>query len=195
MMINCAGFLERSRVNGPGERAVLWVQGCFLHCPGCFNRSLWSFKKNHLVRASDIADTVLSLPGIDGITFSGGEPFCQALPLAEVGELVQKEGLTVVTFSGFPSDTLISTKKRSWKELLKVTDLLVAGPYIRECTSGISLCGSTNQEQIFLSERIPMKTFPDCIGRTVEYTISSQGEITTTGFPESYLFHHETGCI
>ncbi|NJO00209.1 MAG: 4Fe-4S cluster-binding domain-containing protein, partial [Anaerolineales bacterium] len=30
-------FLPQSRVNGPGLRAVLWVQGCSLGCPGCFN--------------------------------------------------------------------------------------------------------------------------------------------------------------
>jgi len=30
-------MLLRSGVNGPGERAVVWFQGCDLHCRGCFN--------------------------------------------------------------------------------------------------------------------------------------------------------------
>ena len=31
--------LPRSTVNGPGERAVVWFQGCDLRCPGCWNPS------------------------------------------------------------------------------------------------------------------------------------------------------------
>ena len=27
----------RSRANGPGARFVVWLQGCTLGCPGCFN--------------------------------------------------------------------------------------------------------------------------------------------------------------
>ena len=29
----------RSRANGPGVRFVVWLQGCTLGCPGCFNPS------------------------------------------------------------------------------------------------------------------------------------------------------------
>lgn len=194
MKINCAGFLERSRVNGPGERAVLWVQGCPLHCQGCFNQSLWSFKKTRLVSAEDIAETIIALPGIDGITFSGGEPFCQALPLAEVGNLARRAGLSVVTFSGFPADALLSSGRRPWKELLKVTDLLVAGPFIRNVSCGTSLCGSRNQELLHLSTRIPRTVYPEHAGRSVEFTISRHGEIITTGFPEMCLFDQEEEC-
>lgn len=190
MKINCAGFLERSGINGPGERAVLWVQGCPLHCPGCFNRPLWSFKKTHLVDAHDIAETIISLPGIDGITFSGGEPFCQARPLAEVGRMVRREGLSVVTFSGFPADTLLSSGRRPWRDLISVTDLLVAGPYIRDVPCITSLCGSRNQEILHISTRIPRTAYPEREGSTVEFTISLRGEITATGFPETSPFDH-----
>jgi len=194
MKINCAGFLDRSRVNGPGERAVLWVQGCPLHCPGCFNRSLWSFKKTHLISAEDVAETIISLPGIDGITFSGGEPFCQALPLAEVGNLIRREGLSVVTFSGFPAEVLFSSGRSAWRELIRVTDLLVAGPYIRDAPCGTSLCGSRNQEILHLSTRIPRTAYPERDARSVEFTINRHGEITTTGFPEMSFFYQKEEC-
>ena len=37
MTLRLHGFLPRSRANGPGWRSVVWVQGCSLGCPGCFN--------------------------------------------------------------------------------------------------------------------------------------------------------------
>ena len=36
-------MLPRSAVNGPGERGVVWLQGCALHCPGCWNSSTHRF--------------------------------------------------------------------------------------------------------------------------------------------------------
>lgn len=183
MMVNCAGFLDRSRVNGPGERAVLWVQGCPLHCRGCFNRDLWSFRVNRMVPVGDIAARVASIPGTAGITLSGGEPFCQARPLAALGRLIRDEGLTVVTFSGYPARTILRSPRRPWRDLLEATDLLVAGPYVPESAPGQGLCGSSNQRPIILSERIPAGSVQDRRGTEVEYTVRMGGEITTTGFP------------
>jgi anaerobic ribonucleoside-triphosphate reductase activating protein len=37
MMLRVHSVMEVSRVNGPGRRAVVWLQGCSLHCPGCWN--------------------------------------------------------------------------------------------------------------------------------------------------------------
>ena len=81
-----SGFLARSEVNGPGIRAVVWVQGCPFRCEGCFNERFLPFSPAQQVSVSELAGTILSLPGIDGVTFSGGEPFAQAGPLAELGE-------------------------------------------------------------------------------------------------------------
>ena len=36
-LLNLYHFEPLSLVNGPGKRAVVWVQGCSLGCPGCFN--------------------------------------------------------------------------------------------------------------------------------------------------------------
>ena len=37
--------LPRSAVNGPGERVVIWFQGCDLRCPGCWNPSSHAFDR------------------------------------------------------------------------------------------------------------------------------------------------------
>ena len=31
--------------NGPGKRAVVWVQGCSIHCPKCWNKETWDQDK------------------------------------------------------------------------------------------------------------------------------------------------------
>ena len=37
-------FVPASRANGPGLRAVVYFQGCSLHCAGCWNPSSHKFR-------------------------------------------------------------------------------------------------------------------------------------------------------
>ena len=193
-MINCAGFLERSAVNGPGRRAVVWVQGCPLRCPGCFNRDLWSFRKANFVHEEMLAERILSIPGIEGVSFSGGEPFCQAAPLATLGKIIRDAGRSVVTFSGYPIENLLRSRRQDWRALLQETDLLVAGPYLQELRMESSLCASSNQVAAFLSGRITPYQEEADKGESVEFTICRDGEITTTGFPKRAPLPFERGC-
>jgi anaerobic ribonucleoside-triphosphate reductase activating protein len=182
--LNLAGFLARSTVNGPGMRSVVWVQGCPLHCSGCFNGGSWSFSPSCQVHPGKLADHILGLDGIDGVTISGGEPFAQAGPLAILGKRLKEHGLTVLTFSGFPVSTLFRKRRRSWNDLLAVTDLLVAGPFIPNIPPVSRLAGSGNQQVISLTGAISLRddAYPGT-QNLVEYTIAPDGILTTTGFP------------
>jgi anaerobic ribonucleoside-triphosphate reductase activating protein len=161
------------------------VQGCPLHCSGCFNKSSWSFSPFHHVHPGELADHILELEGIDGVTISGGEPFAQAGPLALFGKRLQEQGLTVLTYSGFSASRLFRKQRPSWNDLLAVTDLLVAGPFIAGIPPVSPLTGSGNQQVISLTGAIPLRgsTHP-APADLVEYTISSDGTLTTTGFPD-----------
>ena len=128
LQINTAEFLERSKANGPGVRAVLWVQGCPIRCKDCFNRNLWSFEKNNTVEVSRLAERISAVRGIEGVTFSGGEPFSQAEELAELGGILQKNGLNIVTFTGYEYRQIQLSNRPGWHGLLAVTDLLIEGP-------------------------------------------------------------------
>jgi anaerobic ribonucleoside-triphosphate reductase activating protein len=189
-MLNLAGFLAKSEVNGPGSRAVVWVQGCPIHCEGCFNEPFQSFSPVTLISVDTLAGTLLSLKGIDGVTFSGGEPFAQAGPLAILGERLRRAGLTVVTYTGYTAEQLAEGEDPAWPALLAVTDLLIVGPYVAGLAKPDQLMGSSNQQVISLGLKIlvpPRVTHPhlEC-GRT-EFTIASEGTITTTGFPAPAL--------
>ena len=183
--IGLAGFLARSAVNGPGIRAVVWVQGCPRRCAGCFNPEFQPFSPAEVTDTDELARRILAIPEIDGVTFSGGEPFAQAGPLARVGRQVRAAGLDVVTYSGYTCSVLVSGDDPEWSGLLEVTDILVAGPYVQElsCTGG--LAGSSNQQVIALTER-GRKTLPSAgapPARSMEFTIRGDGTIILTGFP------------
>lgn len=183
--IGLAGFLARSAVNGPGIRAVVWVQGCPRRCAGCFNPEFQPFSPADVTDADELARRILAIPGIDGVTFSGGEPFAQAGPLARVGRLLRNAGLDTMTYTGYTYNELAAAGNPGWRDLLAVTDILVAGPFVQElaCTGGPA--GSSNQQVIALTERgrILLSGAGTPPGRSVEFTVGCDGTVTMTGFP------------
>lgn len=189
MDINLHDFLERSTENGPGTRAVIWVQGCNLKCPGCFNPDTHNMGIRTLVSVKDLADRILALSGIEGITVSGGEPFLQANPLTELGKLMQQKNLGVIVFSGFTYEQLTQADRPEWNALLAVTDLLIAGPFIQELACNRALRGSSNQTLHYLSDRY--KKFQEELAQdsnSVEVFIDESGQMTVTGFPGQNIF-------
>lgn len=185
MTINLHDFLERSTENGPGTRAVIWVQGCTLHCPGCFNPDTHCLEPRHLVSVEELAARILAISGIEGITVSGGEPFLQAAPLAQLGSLMHKYDLGLVVFSGFTFEQLTQAHKDDWNALLAVTDLLIAGPFMQKFVCNLALRGSCNQTLHFLSERyLPLKSQLEADSNGVELLIDASGRIKMTGFPD-----------
>jgi len=136
----------------------------------------------------DLADRILSTPGIEGVTFSGGEPFCQAESVARCGGILKEQGLNTVTFTGYTYDHIRKKGRKSWDALLGVTDLLIAGPYIQELHCLDPLRSSVNQELVHLSGLLTGREDKGRNGgRTVEYSILPGGEITITGFPEKRM--------
>lgn len=185
--VNLAGFVARSTVNGPGTRAVIWVQGCPIRCDGCFNRDFWSFTPRVQVRVDQLAERIFAQKNIDGITFSGGEPFAQARNLARLGELVQDAGLSVITYTGYTYDDILRAERPEWKRLLSVTDLLISGPYIPSLDCKKTLIGSSNQKIIPLTSRITIPTESMTNSEHIELIVSRHGNITATGFPGNHF--------
>ncbi|MFW6295686.1 MAG: 4Fe-4S single cluster domain-containing protein [Halothece sp.] len=146
--LNIMGYVDESEVNGPGRRAVVWVQGCLRECSGCFNPESWSFEINQLVSVEELAERILSNPNNKGVTFSGGEPFWQAASLAELAKRVKAKGLSVMSFSGFTLYQLQSeSAPPNAQALLEQLDILVDGPYVESLAihSPDSPVSSSNQ--------------------------------------------------
>lgn len=146
-------FIARTRAEGPGWRACLWVQGCSLECAGCFNRHLWPATGSQVVPAERLLEAVLETDGIEGVTFLGGEPFEQAEALAWLAERVSREGLSVMCFTGYRLEEL-RHRGAGARDLLASTDLLVDGRFVRTLLdTRRAWVGSTNQRFHYLTDR------------------------------------------
>jgi anaerobic ribonucleoside-triphosphate reductase activating protein len=146
--LNIMGYVDESEVNGPGSRAVVWVQGCLRECPGCFNPASWSFEINQLITVDALVHQILRNPSNQGVTFSGGEPFWQAPALAEVARQVKAAGLSVMSFTGFTWEQLqLPLAPAGAQDLLEQLDILVDGAYVEALAthSPDSLVSSSNQ--------------------------------------------------
>ena len=182
-MLNIARTLPRSAVNGPGERFVVWVQGCSIRCPGCWNPDTWSHRSKVTVSAADLVSSIIRTSGIEGVTLTGGEPFEQAFELALVASSVREAGLSVMAYTGYELEELTAAAQRS---LLRLCDIVVAGRYRqRERTLALAWRGSSNQRVYFLNERYGPASMPD--RAECEVHIAADGSVTLTGFPPSAL--------
>ncbi len=157
LLLNVATTMARSRANGPGVRAVIWVQGCTIGCPGCYNNFTHPHASNKLSSPEKIAEWINSIDGIEGITFSGGEPFEQALAISSVIDIVnskRENPLSVFIFTGFEFEALSRSNDHAVQKLLSMTDLLSSGPYIASLNQENLLWrGSSNQELIYLTKK------------------------------------------
>lgn len=146
--LNIMGYVDESEVNGPGCRAVIWVQGCPRECPGCFNPDSWSFEANQIVAVDTLAENILNNPRNTGVTFSGGEPFWQAATLASLARKLKAAGLNVMSFTGFTLKQLQSeSAPPDSQELLEQLDILIDGPFVQSLAinSPNSPVSSSNQ--------------------------------------------------
>lgn len=89
MKLRISGVVRESIVDGRGLRFVVFCQGCPHHCPGCHNPATHDFEAGTDVDIQRIVEEVAKNPMLQGVTFSGGEPFCQAAAFAELGQALK----------------------------------------------------------------------------------------------------------
>lgn len=147
--LRIAGTVNDSIVDGEGYRYSIFTQGCPHACPGCHNPQTHDFQGGRLVEPEKLMREVLANPLLEGVTFSGGEPFCQAAVLAEMAAQLHENGLDIWCYSGYTYEQLAGCREQSVRHLLQQVDVLVDGPYLeaqRDLT--LSFRGSGNQRLI-----------------------------------------------
>ena len=197
MTLRVHAQMESSQVNGPGRRAVIWVQGCSLGCAGCFNKRSHSTAGGREVKIPVLVDWLKSLwlaDAISGLTISGGEPMEQAAEISTFLEAVRSglPPLSIGLFSGyaegelvqgqFRADSSLSRAQRGdlWQRIRRHLDFAVLGRYNRLQPSDRPLATSRNQQLLLLSDRHPEGDFT---AQSVEITIGAEGMTQITGFP------------
>lgn len=147
-MLNLAGLVGDSIVDGPGIRMTVFCQGCPHYCKGCHNAETWSFEGGTPMEEEEILQIISSNPLAKGVTFSGGEPFAQAAGFAKLAELLKEKGYEVASYSGYTFEELYDGTEEQ-QELLRKIDVLIDGRY-EEAKRNLTLVyrGSSNQRII-----------------------------------------------
>lgn len=186
-MIRIARYLAGTAAEGPGNRFVIWVQGCPIHCPGCYSPQLQEMEGGSLMEEEDLCrilaealQTAMEKEPITGLTLLGGEPFFQAEALAKVAAFAQAKGLNVLTFSGYTYEYLTGENApRGAAALLAATDVLIDGPFMKERYSlERPLAGSSNQRFLFLTDQLSMDDFRE---NRFEIRIGKDGMVRVNG--------------
>ncbi|MEW6112820.1 MAG: 4Fe-4S single cluster domain-containing protein [Thermodesulfobacteriota bacterium] len=181
-LLNIAAVAKSTHALGPGTRAVIWVQGCRFHCPGCLAPEWIPFSPATRLTAKEVLEK-LDMDIITGMTFSGGEPMEQAGGLATLARLARKKkDIDLICFTGYTYERLLKHPPNDGvPDLLAQVDVLIDGPFIQSRRASVGLRGSSNQRVIFLSPRLKEYDF-ECGPREIEITISD-GEVGFIGIP------------
>lgn len=151
MEIRIAGTVEDSIVDGPGLRFVVFVQGCPHRCEGCHNPETHDFSGGRLTDTDALFEQCMENPLCGGVTFSGGEPFCQPEALFQLGSRFKAEGKHLMCYSGWTFEELLKKAEtdKSTKKLLEILDILVDGRFdISRRSLSLKYRGSSNQRLI-----------------------------------------------
>lgn len=146
----------------------------------------------------EIQTWLMNLEGIEGVTFSGGEPmqhFSDVLEIARYLRDVRPE-LSIGMFTGYtareletgnfqlihPSGlALVKGDGKLWDMLRPMLDFAVMGRFnASKVTTDKPLCGSSNQDVVLFSDRY---TGADFRPQQTQVTIDENGLVHITGFP------------
>lgn len=147
MDIRIAGLVNDSIVDGPGFRYAIFTQGCPHNCPGCHNPETHSFTGGKCVDTREIIENFRKNPLLDGITLTGGDPFCQPAPCAELARAAHESNLNVWAYSGYLFEEILADP--AMRAMLEEVDVLVDGPFLlAQRTLSLRFRGSKNQRLI-----------------------------------------------
>jgi anaerobic ribonucleoside-triphosphate reductase activating protein len=161
----------KSRANGPGVRFVVWLQGCTLGCPGCFNPA------THAPGGREIEIESLDFGDAEGLSLSGGEPMQQPAAALALLDHARAHDLSTLMFSGYTEGEIRALPLGP--DVLARLDVLIDGRYVASERLATGLRGSANQRIHLLTSR---HTLAEVEATPVaEIRIASTGEVVLTG--------------
>lgn len=138
-------IIPGTSVDGPGLRTSIYFAGCAHQCEGCHNPQSWSFDAGQNMTISEIV-AVIEENGFN-VTFTGGDPLYQIIPLTALAEELVKRGYKIWCFTGFLFEEV--EKLPGAANILPYLDVIVDGPFkIAQRNTSLIFRGSENQRLI-----------------------------------------------
>jgi anaerobic ribonucleoside-triphosphate reductase activating protein len=179
LLLNLHAVERRSLANGPGNRFVIWFQGCTLRCRGCYNPDTHSSGPREVTSVGSLLQRIAAdAEGLDGVTITGGEPFEQPHALlALLRGLREEMDTSLLVFSGH---TVTEIKRLPLgREILSCLDIIIAGRFLDGQRLGCGLRGSMNKRIHLLTDRHTLDEVEAT--PTAELLIDAAGRIAITG--------------
>lgn len=164
--MNYANIIPYDTANGEGIRTSIFVSGCTIHCPGCFNEEAQDFNYGQLY-TRQTRQTILdhiSKPYIAGLSILGGDPMCQdedgLRQLLNLVSAVRTKGKTVWLWTGLTYDNIFNSNTISNRHdlqqcLFMACNVVVDGPFIKsEKDLTLAFRGSSNQRLINVQQTL-----------------------------------------
>jgi pyruvate-formate lyase-activating enzyme len=141
-----ASIIPFSWVDGPGNRFVLFLQGCNFNCLACHNPQTIPLHtpRARVMGVPEVLDDIrAAMPYISGITVSGGEATVQHEFLLELFEEIKRlpEFAHLTTFI----DSNGNAPEYIWESLAPFTDGVMLDLKALDDASHIALTGSSNE--------------------------------------------------
>jgi anaerobic ribonucleoside-triphosphate reductase activating protein len=189
-------LIPASHANGPGLRAVVFLQGCTLGCARCWNPETHPFRGTEVTIDAVVQEVLRAHTEhtLEGVTFSGGEPMQQADSLLALMQSLRYQApeLSVGMFSGYTERELdrglywtweglsLPEKRSLWKQVRGLLDFAVLGRFNAAQPCSLPLRTSRNQVLRLFSDRYTTGDFREDF---IEVSIHDDGRAEVTGFP------------
>lgn len=187
MFLRLNSIIENTRVEGPGNRTAIFVQGCLKHCKGCNSPQTWDLDDGYQTDIRELSRKILKNKTIEGVTFSGGEPFLQSRALYRLAVILKEHNLSIVTFTGYSYDMIGKINSPEWNNLLSVTDILISGFFNQDkITYEKPWVGSSNQKYTFLTDRYAyLEENMGSIENKIEIRLNRDGSFIVNGMGDN----------
>ena len=193
LMINLARPISEcpiSALHGPGERLVMWVQGCSVRCTdNCINPAALVDLDRYLISVEEAIEQarerLRSAPNVEGVTILGGEPTDQPEALSVLLRSLRAEGLGVMLYSGHTWERLQRRMEGNavLRDLFDEVDLLIDGPFLdKQYDPALLWRGSSNQRIRCLTDRYEAEALSLApVLRGVDLVLTAEGRLHLSG--------------